>query len=109
MAVKKKKIKIDEDSIVDFLSRLEDPRIDRTKRHDLIDILVIAICAVICGAKTWIDIEDFGESKLDWFKRFLNLQYGIHSHDTFRRVFMILNPEEFSAIFIQWVQSVTKD
>jgi predicted transposase YbfD/YdcC len=109
VAVKKKKIKIDEDSLVDFLSRLEDPRIDRTKRHDLIDILVIAICAVICGAKTWIDIEDFGESKLDWFKRFLNLQYGIPSHDTFRRVFMILNPEEFSAIFIQWVQSVTKD
>jgi hypothetical protein len=57
---------------MDFLEALEDPRIDRTKKHDVIDISVIAICAAICGAKNWIDIQDFGYSKQDWFSTFLN-------------------------------------
>ena len=105
----KKKIKIEADSLIDFLQALDDPRIDRTKKHDLIDIIIIAICAVICGAKTWVDIEDFGESKYEWFKKFLNLSHGIPSHDTFRRVFMLLDPESFMDIFIKWVHSVTKD
>jgi hypothetical protein len=59
----------------------------------LIDILIIAICAAICGAKTWIDIEDFSKSKQEWFSTFLNLKHGIPSHDTFRRLFLILNGE----------------
>ena len=74
--------------LIDYLEALEDPRIDRTKKHDLIDILIIAICAAICGAKTWIDIEDFGNSKIEWFSKFLNLKHGIPSHDTFRRIFL---------------------
>lgn len=106
---KTKKIKIDAESLIDFLEALDDPRIDRTKRHELIDIIVIAICAVICGAKTWVDIEDFGHSKKDWFASFLNLSHGIPSHDTFRRLFMLLNPESFLEVFIKWVRSVTKD
>lgn len=105
---KSKKIEIDAESLIDFLQALDDPRIDRTKRHELIDIIVIAICAVICGAKTWVDIEDFGNSKIDWFKSFLNLSHGIPSHDTFRRLFMLLNPESFLNVFINWVRSVTK-
>lgn len=99
--------KIDPKVLVDYLEALEDPRIDRTKKHELIDILVIAICAAICGAKTWIDIEDFAKSKQEWFSSFLNLKHGIPSHDTFRRVFILLDPKKFLKIFIKWIKSVT--
>jgi hypothetical protein len=60
-----------------YLEALDDPRIDSTKKHALIDILIISICGVICGAKTWIDIEDFEKSKQQWFSTFLNLENGI--------------------------------
>lgn len=105
----KEDFKIDPQSLVDFLEALEDPRIDRTKKHAFIDILLIAICAAICGAKTWIDIQDFGNAKKEWFSTFLDLKHGIPSHDTFRRVFMILHPEDFLDVFVKWVQSMTKD
>lgn len=104
-----KKNKVDPVFLIDFLQMLEDPRINRRKKHDLIDILIIAICAAISGAKTWIDIVDFGESKKEWFSTFLNLKNGIPSHDTFRRIFMILKPDKFLDIFIEWVKSVTED
>ena len=91
------------------LTELEGPRIDRTKKHALIDIIVIAICATISGAKSWIDIADFGESKLEWFSRFLNLENGIPSHDTFRRLFILLSPEKFFIIFKEWIKVVTDD
>ncbi len=104
-----KDFEVDAKSLMDYLDALEDPRIDRTKKHALIDILVIAICAAICGAKTWIDIQDFGKAKQEWFEVFLDLGHGIPSHDTFRRVFMILNPEDLLEVFIQWVQALTKD
>ena len=93
----------------DYLEALEDPRIDRTKKHALIDILIISICGAICGAKTWIDIEDFGKSKQEWFSTFLDLEHGIPSHDTFRRLFLLLNPDKFSKVFMDWVKSLTKD
>lgn len=105
----KKDFKVDPQSLMDYLEALEDPRIDRTKKHALIDILLIAICAAICGAKTWIDIQDFGNAKKEWFTTFLNLEHGIPSHDTFRRVFMILHPEDFLEVFINWVNAITKD
>lgn len=103
-----KKFTVHPDSLVDFLEALEDPRIDRRKKHELIDILIIAICATICGATNWVEIEAFGEAKQNWFSKFLNLKHGIPSHDTFRRVFMLLDPEKFSTIFINWVKAVTK-
>jgi predicted transposase YbfD/YdcC len=105
----KKDFTVEPESLMDYLEALEDPRIDRTKKHALIDILVIAICAAICGAKTWIDIQDFGNSKKEWFENFLDLEHGIPSHDTFRRIFMILKPEDFLDIFIKWVNALTKD
>lgn len=105
----KKIIKIEPEFLVDFLHGINDPRIDRTKKHELIDILVIAICAVICGAKSWVEIEDFGEAKQEWFSIYLNLNNGIPSHDTFRRLFMILDPEKFLEVFIKWVSAVTKN
>jgi predicted transposase YbfD/YdcC len=101
--------KIDPRVLKDHLESLEDPRIDRSKKHELIDILTIAICATICGAKTWIDIQDFGNSKKEWFETFLNLKHGIPSHDTFRRLFLLLNPDSFLKIFLSWIKTVTQD
>jgi hypothetical protein len=74
-------------TIADHFLGIEDPRIDRTKRHKLIDIMTIAICAVICGADGWVAIETYGCAKYEWLKTFLELPNGIPSHDTFARVF----------------------
>lgn len=87
---------------------LTDPRIDRTKLHKLLDILVIAICAVVAGADTWEDIAEFGQAKMDWFKTFLELPNGIPSHDTFNRVFARLDPHEFRNGFMSWVSAVSE-
>lgn len=92
-------------SLIEHFSNITDPRVDRTKRHKLIDILVIAICGIICGAESWEDFEVFGQAKENWFRKFLELPNGIPSHDTFRRVFARLNPTEFQHCFLDWVRS----
>jgi predicted transposase YbfD/YdcC len=89
-------------------SELEDPRIDRKKLHKLLDIMVIAICAAICGADTWEDVEIFGEAKEKWFRAFLGLPNGIPSHDTFNRVFNRLDPEQFQSCFISWIRAASQ-
>jgi predicted transposase YbfD/YdcC len=86
---------------------LTDPRVDRTKLHKLLDILVIAICAVIAGADNWEDVEEFGKARLAWFQTFLELPNGIPSHDTFTRVFARLDPEQFQSGFISWMSAVS--
>ena len=93
-------------SLVAHLARVPDPRINRNKDHDLVDILVIAVCALLCAAETFNDMEDFGKAKRDWFQTFLKLRNGIPSHDTFNRVFAALKPEHFLECFLGWTQSV---
>jgi predicted transposase YbfD/YdcC len=84
---------------------LTDPR-SSNARHRLLDILVIAICAVICGAEGWEDIEEYGRVQVLWFKKLLELPYGIPSHDTFRRVLSRLDPEELTQCFLAWTQAL---
>src|SRR5919108_770330 len=93
-------------SLVDHFALLPDPRIDRTKRHLLLDIVVIAVCAVLCGADTWVDLAEYGRAKYEWLKRFLPLPHGIPSHDTFARVFARLAPEAFRTCFLAWLTEV---
>ena len=95
-------------TIADHFSELEDPRIERTKRHQLIDIITITICAVICGADGWTEIERYGKSKYKWLKKFLELPNGIPSHDTFARVFSRLNPEQLQQGFLRWVETISR-
>jgi hypothetical protein len=78
-------------SILVHFAELEDPRIERSKEHLLLDIVGIAICAVICGADSWVDMEAYGEAKQEWLGQFLALPNGIPSHDTFSRVFARLD------------------
>jgi predicted transposase YbfD/YdcC len=93
-------------SIREYFTRLKDPRRQHRRLHDLQDILVIALCAVIAGAQDWQEIETFGRKRSDWLKGFLRLPNGIPSHDTFERVFDRLNPQAFQACFRQWVQAL---
>src|SRR5205085_8326228 len=94
-------------SLFDSLSQVPDPRLDRTKLHQLVDILVIAVCATICAAETWEEIAEFGQAKESWFRKFLALPNGIPSHDTFRRVFLRIDPKKFQESFLEWIRSVT--
>ena len=93
-------------TILSYFDQLNDPRVSRSRRHALEDILVISICAVICGADGWTDVEAFGRAKLDWFRTFLHLPNGIPSHDTFGRLFARLDPEQFKACFARWIEAV---
>ncbi len=91
------------DSLLAHFAQMEDPRSDLGKRHQLLDIIVIAICAVLCGADDWPSVELFGESREAWLRGFLPLPHGIPSQYTFRRVFEILDPAQFRACFRAWV------
>lgn len=91
-----------------IFSQVEDPRRDITKLHQLNDILLISILAVICGAQTWKDIETFASSKVDFLSNFLELPNGIPKLDTYRRVFAAIDSEQFESCFIEWVNSLAE-
>ncbi len=92
--------------LVDFLEEVPDPRVDRSREHRLIDILVIGVCCVICGGEGFTDMETFGEAQREWLGGFLKLPGGIPSHDTFNRVFCAIDPKAFSDCFIRWTQTL---
>lgn len=93
-------------SIGRYFTDLPDPRKDRTRLHSLHDILVIALCAVIGGAETWVEVQEFGRAKEAFFRTFLRLGNGVPSHDTFGRVFAALSPAAFERCFVAWAQSL---
>jgi len=96
-------------SLVDDFGDIKDPRVERTKKHQLPDIVIIAILAAIAGAQGWEDIENYRFSKQQWLQKCLALPNGIPLDDTFRRVFEFINPEELNRCFLQWVKTlVTK-
>ena len=89
-----------------FFENLADPRMERTKRHSLLDIIILAVCATLGNADGWADIERFGKAKLDFFRTFLELPNGIPSHDTFGRVFALLDPAPLMACIQQWLDAL---
>ncbi len=95
-------------NFLQHFATLNDPRIERTKEHLLIDVIAIAILAVISGADGWVAIATYGQAKYEWLKEFLELPNGIPSHDTFSRVFAKLEPEEFEKCFLSWINSLTE-
>lgn len=95
-------------SLLTHFQILEDPRLERSRLHNLLDIIAITICAVICGADSWVDVQKYGIAKHDWLKGFLRLPNGIPSHDTFGRVFAALLPEQFQACFAAWMAEVAE-
>lgn len=93
-------------SLIAHFQDLPDPRVNRTKDHELIDVLTIAICTLLCAGESFNDMADFGAAKEDWFRTFLSLKNGIPSHDTFNRVFAALDPQAFGDCFMAWTQSL---
>lgn len=93
-------------SLLHHFATLNDPRMQRTQRHKLFDIIALTICAVICGCKNWVEIEIYGKKKQEWLQTFLELPNGIPSHDTLGRVFARIKPEAFQACFHSWVEAL---
>jgi len=93
-------------SLIEHFKELPDPRVQGRCDHDLMDVLVIAVCTLLCGGSGFDDMADFGRAKHPWFKTFLTLRHGIPSHDTFNRVFAALKPEAFLDCFLRWTQSL---
>jgi predicted transposase YbfD/YdcC len=110
LATKNKELpmpKVPKKSIESFFERIDDHR-RHNKLHKLIDVILIAICAVVAGADTYEQIENFGKKRKRWLSKFLELPYGIPSHDTFGRIFERMNPNEFQNCFKLWIESVTE-
>ena len=96
-------------ALEEYFASLPDPRIERCRRHKLIDIVTIAICSVLCGGEGFTDMEEFGHARREWLETFLELPHGIPSHDTFGRVFALLSPLGFEACFERWVSVSVKN
>ncbi len=94
-------------SIVEHFGQVKDPR-HMGVEHSLVEIITIAICGVVCGADNWVEIEEFGRAKEEWLRTFLILPNGIPSHDTFGRVFGLLDPQEFQTGFVSWISTASQ-
>ena len=91
-------------SLEECFGDMTDPRVEGRCDHRLVEILLVAVCAVLCGAESWSEVEEFGNTKVAWLKQYLTLEAGIPSHDTFSRVFRLLNADEFQRRFMRWVE-----
>ena len=92
--------------MMDIFVGIRDPRQAKKVEHKLVELLVIAVCGVLAGADDFVEIEEWAKEKHDWFKRYLRLEHGIPSHDTFGRVFAAIDAEAFGAAFRRWVSSI---
>ena len=90
---------------LDVFGQLDDPRIERKKLHPMPEILLLTLCAVICGAESWDDIETFGQAKVEFLRRYLPYTHGIPSDDTLRRFFRAIDPDQFQRLFIEWIRT----
>ena len=97
-----------ETSIHRHFKHLDDPRLNRRKKYPLINLIFIAFCAVLCGAEDWVSITRFGKARFNWLSQFLDLTNGIPSHDTFNRVFAILDTAVFVECFIDWAEHLAE-
>ena len=95
-------------SLIEHFASLEDPRVEYLVEHQLLDIIALTICAVICGADSWVEIEAYGHSKVDWLQSFLALPNGIPSHDTISRLFAMLDPVQLQSCFTNWVKAIAE-
>ena len=93
-------------SLIKHFSNVTDPRIERKKLHQSMDIIVLTVCASLSGAEGWEAIEEFGHNKLDWLRQFVPLKNGIPSHDCLAYVISRLSPKEFQRCFIDWVNAI---
>ena len=91
------------ESLIEHFSKLEDPRVDRNKKHELIDVIVLCVCAVVSGAEGWSDIEEFGRTKLEWLRRYVPLANGIPVDDTIARIISALSVSGFQECFMTQV------
>jgi hypothetical protein len=94
--------------IIKSFHDLPEPRSERKQEHPLMSMLFIAICGAISGADNWVDIEAYGKAKQDWLKRYIALPHGIPSHDTFGRVFRIIDPQAFQERFLGWISQIAR-
>lgn len=93
-------------SLLRYFAVMEDPHVERTRKHQFTNIIAMTIAAVICGCDGWNEIELFARSKESWFRQFLELPNGIPSHDTFNRVFAALDPEKLQHCFSDWIADI---
>lgn len=93
-------------ALIDVFASLSDPRQPGKVQHDMVETLIVAVCGILAGADNFIEIELWAEQRLEWFRRYLKLEQGIASHDTFGRLFSLIDPLEFESAFCQWVQSI---
>ncbi len=93
-------------NLLAHLSEIRDPRIDRNKKHDLAEMLFVAVCAAINGAEGWSDIVEFAEAKAEWLRRFVRLDNGIPVDDTFARVLSRVAPQALQACLVKWTQAL---
>jgi predicted transposase YbfD/YdcC len=94
------------EDLVTILSSITDPRVDRTRDHELCDILTIGLCSMLCGHSDFTVMAEFAKARKTWFESFLKLPGGIPSHDTFGRVFAAIDPDEFLSAFVRWTRTV---